>query len=244
MKNKLLCILLVLIYMHSLNIYSQNTDFNMQKFDIQKFLENREIQGGNVYSYSLNDSTKVTEQYSGNSFLSSVRVNDANRISVYEYDMQGYLMKSWEEYCSELVGIFKYYDKDGRIIKEDNMDDNGFKLSMDDLRTELKEITGIDMLYHPLKLIIWRQTLDKPSPYLDPNAIHIYDITMMISQKTMHGEYYNIQIDGDTGKIISHTNEHLEDLTKDSEYRKKNERFLNPGKRNKSEERNWSPLFD
>lgn len=203
----------------------------MRKFDIKKFVENKR---DGEYRYRENDSTVVILSTVSNYLLETHVINESRKEIVYSYFMNGKLYTSSQTYCDVPVGITKWYNEYGELVKEQD-EDAPYLFSMDDLRILIKKELKVDILYpesgyyHTISRFDSKQIKNLSFP----NTEYYYDVDIMINLKGLNGNKHRLIIDATTGEILSHIDENGNELV--SKYKK--DTSMNT-------QRNWTPLMD
>jgi hypothetical protein len=90
-------------------------------FDVHGFNKNKNE--FNEYSFRMNDSTLVRQQETAESFYEFISREGADFEEVYEYYKTGGLKSSFLCFQYDfMAGIYREYDKEGELIKEDDLD--------------------------------------------------------------------------------------------------------------------------
>ena len=129
----------ILILMTIMSCNSQNKvkqKKTMKTFDIETFEKNKV---GNEYLYELNNNIQVKEiAYGDGSFYQSVKKENAIFQYIYIYHSNGRLKLEGKSFIKQFdIGIWKEYDKQGNLIKEEDLD-KPFTYSWEDVKKYLK----------------------------------------------------------------------------------------------------------
>ena len=182
-----------------------------QKFDIDQFNKNND---DGMYLFTTSDSIEVKQVV--NSDRSSGKVNHYNEHRNYinspytyynRYDASGNLTLTSTSFIGVQIGIAKWYDTLGNVIKEEDAD-IGYPFSIDMLIHKMKEEYGVDLLN-------WRGYINRgqDEEYLHIPTYEVYSIveeTVPYNRARNNGEvlYYNrtyrkaYLIDGNTGVVL------------------------------------------
>ncbi len=155
-------------------------------FDIEKF--NR-LEKGGEYRDTLKDGTIIRRMSSDTDFSEFENPPPPSILRVYRsFHLNGKLkMKGISFPNSVALGVWREYDKEGNLIKEENHDE-GYEYSFEDIVSFMR-LRNVDLFHRYTDIMrnkgVWNLVYVKGESY--PKHI------------------YNIKIDGKTGKIISKT---------------------------------------
>ncbi|KGN75012.1 hypothetical protein HQ47_03640 [Porphyromonas macacae] len=104
-------------------------------FDVHGFNKNKNE--FNEYSFRLNDSIIVRQQETTESFYEFISREGSDFEEVYEYYKTGSLKSSFLYFQYDfMAGIYREYDKNGKLIKEDDLDKD-FMFSWENIKQYL-----------------------------------------------------------------------------------------------------------
>jgi len=118
MKTLLFCLFILTTTQYYL---SQEKNKNMKTFDIEKFNKNKDI--GGDYIFKTSDYMKIRQFETFDSFVEEVQCLDAYIYTYNEYYKNGIIKTTLSFFYNDFIlGIKKEYDKEGRLVKETDLD--------------------------------------------------------------------------------------------------------------------------
>ncbi|WP_338813235.1 hypothetical protein V9L05_18020 [Bernardetia sp. Wsw4-3y2] len=155
-------------------------------FDIEQF-EEKKI--GSQYYDTLDDGTIVRRMSSDIDFVEYETPPSPNLLEVYRsFYLNGNLKRKGIYYSNDVaLGVWRDYDKEGNLIKEENYDE-GYEYSFEDVVKFLR-LRGADL--HDERTSIRRFD-------------GIWELAY-VKDKDEKSFYYSYSLDGKTGKVLEHS---------------------------------------
>lgn len=240
--NRLTLLLTIALLSLTSSCRAQQTNREMSKQvnNLENTFDKRKLEGvrGGI-SFMLNDSTEVFQRRSDNFFVETITFNYPcrNRQLQRTYHLDnGRLRSETAIHFSEPVGVRRYFDYSGQLVKEIDQD-APFPFSIEDVRSLVKEVTDIDIFNTDFGVRLQRYSrevgvggyfIDWFEFKREVNSLYRVDIELI----GRRGSFHNLLIDGETGKILRHEFKEFElepvNLLEDPTYRYKFERHLHP----------------
>ena len=223
------------IYNNIKSMEPNSEKMRIKKFDIDRFNKNND---DGIYQFTTSDSIEVKQVI--DNFSSGIvdgyfeHRNYINSTYTYynRYDASGNLTLTSTSFSGVQIGIAKWYDALGNVIKEEDAD-IGYPFSIDMLIHKMKEEYGVDLLTRGSGYINRYQDEE----YLHSPIYKVYSIleeTVPYNRARNNGEvlYYNrtyrkvYLIDGNTGVVLYITDMPLWETGED-DYLSIQEEYLN-----------------
>lgn len=173
--------------------------FNNTKPPKMETLDNKsfdEIQINGEANFTLPNGNSVSQFRMGDTYVEDIKVKGTSFSIKNQYvKSSGAIKSSVEIFHGFPIGVIKYYDGDGSVIKEVDFDEP-FHFSIDDIALKVKNEFNIDIMKDNKNVRVARGP--KPPEYevsfpVDP------------SLDSPYGDKRVLLIDGNTGAIISNT---------------------------------------
>lgn len=194
MKMKFLYIFLIILNSCSGQKNQKITDTNaskeiMEKFDKEQFDSNK-VDG--EYTFTLKDSSTVRqmENIARLEYVEEIMEYKTPFSKVKVYFMNsGNLKISGERFYETEIGIWKYYDETGKLIKQTDWD-AAFKFTLEDLGKKMKAM-NVDIFKNEKFVSVDKENEDRP----------LYIVMYPVGPESPY-KVYTLTIDGVDGKTI------------------------------------------
>ena len=158
----------------------------MKTFDMERFNRNAI---NNVYEFHWKDDLYVTQRKLKDYYLEHIIKKDTPLKKNKAYYFSGSIKFEANLYYDCLIGITKYYDESGKLIKEVD-EDAPYKFSLEDVIKKVKTEYNID--------------LTKPRPRMNMSRATHYGASFGYEEGGDPRSREMIYLDGNTGKVYYH----------------------------------------
>lgn len=192
MKKYLFIISTILIGCKPLKNQITNNKKNMEKFNIQKYI-NKDLKINEIYKEKKNDSVvEITELE--DSFTQNTRVINSPFQNRKVYFKTNLSLKTESNYFYMVpIGISKKYDENGNIIEQKNWDE------LEKRNFSIQQL--IDKMSNDFNIDLSDESKCGLRTAYDPRFGYYYEI--MIRNYDLQNKYRKIHINTTTGEIIS-----------------------------------------
>lgn len=181
----------------------QTKIITMTKLDNKSF---DEIQINGEANFILPNGNSVRQIRIGDTYDEEITIKGSPFIIKNTYAKSNRaIQSSLELFYGFPIGVKKFYDGYGNVIKEIDCDKPAFKFSIDDLALKIKNEFSIDIMKDNKYVNVSRTLLISTSVPLTYTVAFPVDSKINLNIDPQYGDKRVLVIDGNTGSIISNT---------------------------------------
>lgn len=191
MRKLILIIIVLNFYSCNAQVSKENkNNLKMEKFNTKRFQENK-ING--EFEFSLSDGSHVRQMEDDSSGDYTEEISNSkdafSKIRLY-FISNGNIKTVGEKFYNFPIGVWHYYDENGKIINQINWE-SGYKFTLTDLAKKMKSME-VDILQKHDGVDVTRSTTGSP----------LYTVFYPVNELYPFNDKYMLTIDGITGETI------------------------------------------